>query len=68
MTLGEFRRLTDDLPDDIEVYIYVENILHSICLQESGVLTLRDINDVDEDVVALAVPNNPESRSTINLN
>lgn len=68
MTLGEFKRLTDDLPDDIEVYIYVENILHSICLKESGVLTLRDINDMDEDVIALAVPSNPQSRSTINLN
>ena len=68
MTLGEFKRLTDDLPDDIEVYIYVENILHSICLKDSGVLTLRDINDVDEDVVALSIPANPESRSTLNLN
>jgi inorganic pyrophosphatase len=68
MTLGEFKRLTDDLSDEIEVYIYVENILHPICLKESGVLTLRDINDMDEDVVALSVPTNPESRSTINLN
>lgn len=68
MTLGEFKRLTDDLSDDIEVYIYVENILHTICLKDSGVLTLRDLNDVDEDVVALAVCNHVESRSTINLN
>lgn len=68
MTLGEFKRLTDDLSDDIEVYMYVENILHTICLKDSGVLTLRDLNDVDEDVVALAVCNHAESRSTINLN
>lgn len=68
MTLGEFRRLTDDLPDDIQVYIYVEDILHSICLKESCVLTLRDINDVDEEVIALSISSNSESRSTINLN
>lgn len=68
MTLGEFKRLTDDLPDDIQVYIYVEDILHSICLKESCVLTLRDINDVDEEVIALSISSNSESRSTINLN
>ena len=68
MTIGQFKRLTDDLSDDIQLYIYVENILHSVCLEDSGILTLRDLNDIDEDVVALSLSNHRESKSTINLN
>jgi hypothetical protein len=68
MTIGQFKRLTDDLSDDIQLYIYVENILHSVCLEDSGILTLRDLNDIDEDVVALSLSSHRESKSTINLN
>jgi hypothetical protein len=68
MTLGQFKKMTKGLSNDIEVYIYVEDILHSICLEDSGVLTLRNLNNEDEDVIALSVSSYGEAKSTINLN
>jgi len=70
MTIGEFRALTDDLSDEVEMFIILENVLHSVCSIDSSIMTLRGIDEIEEEVVALSTcrHNTASAKTTLNLN
>ena len=70
MTLGEFRDLTNDLSDDIELYIFVNDMLQPVCVESSGIFDLKDIDEIVESVLALSTCNHDNSThiSPISLN
>ena len=67
MTLSDFRKLTDDLSDDMELYIILGNVIYSISYSQSGIMTLKDSSDIEQEIVVLSIKGR-SSKSTISLN
>ena len=67
MTLEDFRELTADLDGDIEMYIFANDTLLPICIEDSAVLDLT--NDKRQiTVVSLTVCNhNDEGKYTVGM-
>jgi hypothetical protein len=67
MTLEDFRELTADLDGDIEMYIFANDTLFPICIEDSAVLDLT--NDKKQiTVVSLTSCNhNDEGKYTVGM-
>lgn len=67
MTLEDFRELTADLDGDIEMYIFANETLFPICIEDSAVLDLTNDKRQITVVSLTACNHNDEGKYTVGM-
>lgn len=67
MTLEDFRELTADLDGDTEMYIFANDTLFPICIEDSAVLDLTNDKRQITVVSLTACNHNDEGKYTVGM-
>ena len=67
MTLEDFRELTADLDGDTGMYIFANDTLFPICIEDSAVLDLTNHNHELTVISLTACDHNQEGKYTIGM-
>lgn len=67
MTLDDFRELTADLDGDTEMYIFANDVLFPICIEDSGILDLTNDRKQLTVVSLTACNHNSGDKYTVSL-